>query len=70
MLESAATTFASIVVLGVGFAAGGYLYHRFYKYLVVAKIENAFKPGDPALEIAAVSTVFSLIMLIPASRPL
>lgn len=54
MLEAAATAFASILVLGAGFALGGWGYHKFYKWLVVRKIENAFKPGDPALEMAAV----------------
>lgn len=53
MLEAAATAFASIVVLGAGFALGGYAYHKFYKWLVLHKIEGAFKPGDPALELAA-----------------
>jgi hypothetical protein len=52
MLEAAATAFASIVVLGTGFGLGGYLYHRFYKWLVLQKMENAFKPGDPVLELA------------------
>ncbi|KAE8382570.1 hypothetical protein BDV26DRAFT_277937 [Aspergillus bertholletiae] len=50
MLETAATTFASIAVLG----AAGYSYHRYYKYLILEKMENAFKPGDPALEVAGV----------------
>jgi AAA ATPase domain len=49
MFESAATTFASIAVLGLA----GYGYHRYYKHLVLKKIENAFKPGDPVLELAA-----------------
>lgn len=31
----------------------GYGYHRYYKYLVLQKMENAFKPGDPVLELAA-----------------
>lgn len=31
----------------------GYGYHRYYKYLVLQKVENAFKPGDPVLELAA-----------------
>jgi len=53
MLDAAATAFASIVVLGTGFGLGGYLYHRFYKWLVLQKMENAFKPGDPVLELAA-----------------
>ncbi|KAI9369103.1 hypothetical protein BJX61DRAFT_536717 [Aspergillus egyptiacus] len=50
MLESAATTFASIAILGIA----GYSYHKYYKHLVLQKIENAFQPGDPALEIAGV----------------
>ncbi|TAQ86753.1 hypothetical protein B7494_g4914 [Chlorociboria aeruginascens] len=53
LLEAAATAFASLVVLGTGFALGGYLYHRFYKWLVLHKMEQAFKPGDPVLELAA-----------------
>jgi vacuolar-type H+-ATPase subunit E/Vma4 len=53
MLEAAATAFASIIVLGVGFALGGYAYHKFYKWLVLQKIEGAFRPGDPVLELAA-----------------
>lgn len=54
MLESAATAFASIVVLGTGFGLGGFLYHRFYKWLVLRKMEGAFEPGDPVLELAAI----------------
>ncbi|KAL6235763.1 hypothetical protein BDW75DRAFT_130179 [Aspergillus navahoensis] len=50
MLESAATTFASIAVLGIA----GYSYHKYYKYLILQKMENAFEPGDPALEVAGV----------------
>jgi hypothetical protein len=53
MLESAATAFASLVVLGTGFGLGGYLYHKFYKWMVLQKMEGAFKPGDPVLELAA-----------------
>ncbi|KAH8590814.1 hypothetical protein B0O99DRAFT_654694 [Bisporella sp. PMI_857] len=53
MLEAAATAFASIVVVGSGFALGGYMYHRFYKWLVIHKMEKAFTPGDPVLELAA-----------------
>jgi hypothetical protein len=53
MLEAAATAFASILVLGTGFGLGGYMYHKFYKWLVLHKIEKAFKPGDPVLELAA-----------------
>ncbi|TVY37632.1 hypothetical protein LSUB1_G006576 [Lachnellula subtilissima] len=53
MLESAATAFASIIVLGTGFGLGGYLYHKSYKWLVLHKMEGAFEPGDPVLELAA-----------------
>lgn len=55
MLESAATALASILVLGGGFALGGYAYHNFYKWLVLHKMEKAFLPGDPVLELAAMS---------------
>ncbi|TVY84306.1 hypothetical protein LSUE1_G007796 [Lachnellula suecica] len=54
MLEAAATAFASLVVLGTGFGLGGFLYHRFYKWLVLHKMEGAFEPGDPVLELAAI----------------
>ncbi|KAJ5609137.1 hypothetical protein N7528_009704 [Penicillium herquei] len=50
MLETAATTAASIFILGVA----GYSYHRYYKYLILDKMDNAFNPGDPALEVAGV----------------
>ncbi|KAJ6259443.1 hypothetical protein Dda_5080 [Drechslerella dactyloides] len=40
MLESAATTGASLAILG------------YYKNLVLQKINNAFEPGDPVLELA------------------
>lgn len=53
MLEAAVTAFASIIVLGTGFGLGGYLYHRFYKWMVLHKMEIAFKPGDPVLDLAA-----------------
>ncbi|KAI0868567.1 hypothetical protein GGS24DRAFT_481908 [Hypoxylon argillaceum] len=52
-VESALTTLASVVVLGVGFAATGYVYHKGYKHMQLKKIENAFEPGDPVLELAA-----------------
>ncbi|KAL2827081.1 hypothetical protein BDW59DRAFT_171607 [Aspergillus cavernicola] len=52
MLESAATTFASIAVLGIA----GYSYHKYYKHLIIQKMENAFEPGDPALEVAGMET--------------
>ncbi|KAI0486976.1 hypothetical protein F4859DRAFT_322761 [Xylaria cf. heliscus] len=51
--ESALTTLASVLVLGVGFGIAGYAYHKFYKHLQLKKIENAFEPGDPVLELAA-----------------
>jgi len=54
MLEAAATAFASIIVLGTGFGLGGYLYHKFYKWLVLHKMDRAFQPGDPVLELAAI----------------
>lgn len=48
MFESAATTLASITVLGfIGFG-----YTHYYKHLVLKKIDNAFKPGDPVLDLA------------------
>ncbi|PYH41357.1 ATP-binding protein [Aspergillus saccharolyticus JOP 1030-1] len=50
MMETAATTFASLAILGLA----GYAYHRYYKYLILEKMENAFNPGDPALEIAGI----------------
>ncbi|KAI1505168.1 hypothetical protein F5X99DRAFT_416244 [Biscogniauxia marginata] len=53
MGESAATTFASVFVLGTGFAVAGYVYHKLYKHLQLNKIQNAFEPGDPVLELAA-----------------
>ena len=49
MFESSATTFASLLVLGLA----GYGYHKYYKYLVLQKMEKAFEPGDPVLELAA-----------------
>lgn len=69
MFESAATTFASLAILGYGVwipsllplltclnlvsaRLAGYGYHRYYKYLVLQKIEKAFMPGDPVLELA------------------
>ncbi|EEH36755.2 hypothetical protein PAAG_07173 [Paracoccidioides lutzii Pb01] len=51
MLEAAATMFASIAVVG----AAGYSYHRYYKHLVLEKMDNAFNPGDPVLEVAGVA---------------
>ncbi|SPO04424.1 uncharacterized protein DNG_07109 [Cephalotrichum gorgonifer] len=55
MGESAATTLASIIVLAIGFGFAGYAYHKSYKHLVLQKMENAFAPGDPVLELAALA---------------
>lgn len=49
MFESAATTFSSIAVL----ALAGYSYHKYYKWLVLRKMENSFRPGDPVLAMAS-----------------
>lgn len=49
MTEAALTTFASVAILG----AFGYGYTFYYKYMVLQKIDNAFKPGDPVLDLAA-----------------
>ena len=54
MWESAATTFASVFILAVGFALAAYGYHKFYKWLVVRKMKRAFEPGDPVLDMAAI----------------
>ncbi|KAK4665009.1 uncharacterized protein QC763_509710 [Podospora pseudopauciseta] len=54
MLESAATSLASILVLGTGFALAAYTYHKSYKYFVLKKMSNAFEPGDPVLDLAAI----------------
>ncbi|KAL2163534.1 hypothetical protein VTH06DRAFT_5592 [Thermothelomyces fergusii] len=54
MLEAAATSLASIFVLGAGFALTAYAYHKGYKYMVLKKMANAFEPGDPVLELAAI----------------
>ncbi|KAL1866304.1 hypothetical protein VTK73DRAFT_4762 [Phialemonium thermophilum] len=53
MLEAAATSFASIIILGAGFGIAGYAYHKTYKYLVLKKMIKAFEPGDPVLVLAA-----------------
>jgi len=51
MSEAALTTLASVAILG----AVGYSYTLYYKRLVLQKMENAFKPGDPVLDLAAVA---------------
>ncbi|RPA99675.1 hypothetical protein L873DRAFT_1682833 [Choiromyces venosus 120613-1] len=48
IFESAATTGASLAILGLA----GYAYHKYYKRLVLQKIDNAFNQGDPALNMA------------------
>ncbi|KAI4723624.1 hypothetical protein E4T48_00141 [Aureobasidium sp. EXF-10727] len=50
-LESTFTTLASVTVLGLI----GYSYNRYYKALILRKMEHAFAPGDPVLELAAMS---------------
>ncbi|KAG8534175.1 uncharacterized protein KY384_001019 [Bacidia gigantensis] len=52
MFESAATTFATLLILGLA----GYSYHKYYKFLVLQKIEKAFEPGDPVLDLAALDS--------------
>jgi hypothetical protein len=54
MIESAATAFASIAILGIGFSIAGYAYHKYYKSLVLKKMAKAFEPGDPVLDLAAI----------------
>ncbi|KAK4124444.1 hypothetical protein N657DRAFT_571175 [Parathielavia appendiculata] len=54
MAEAAATSFASILVLGAGFGIAAYAYHKGYKYMVLEKMAKAFEPGDPVLELAAI----------------
>src|SRR4051812_17522258 len=51
VLESAATMLGTGVVLGLA----GYTYHKYYKWLILHKMERAFRPGDPALEVAGTS---------------
>jgi hypothetical protein len=48
MFESAMTTLASISILGMV----GYSYTIYYKRHVLKKMERAFEPGDPVLDIA------------------
>ncbi|KAK3313264.1 hypothetical protein B0H66DRAFT_484903 [Apodospora peruviana] len=60
MLEAAATSLASIIVLGIGFSVAAYSYQKFYKYFVLQKIANAFEPGDPVLVLAAIGKNLAL----------
>ncbi|GAB7346391.1 hypothetical protein MBLNU457_5095t2 [Dothideomycetes sp. NU457] len=48
MFESSMTTLASVAVLGLV----GYSYTVYYKRHVLQKMENAFNPGDPVLDMA------------------
>ena len=45
--ETIGTTTATLVCLGIA----GYSYHKYYKWLTLKKIEKAFQPGDPALDL-------------------
>jgi len=45
--DSVWTTTATLVCLGIA----GYSYHKYYKWLTLKKIEKAFQPGDPALDL-------------------
>ncbi|RVX70049.1 hypothetical protein B0A52_06221 [Exophiala mesophila] len=49
IFEAAATTFATIAVLGLA----GYSYHVFYKSMVLRKMIKAFAPGDPMLDLVS-----------------
>lgn len=49
MFEAAATTGASIFILG----CVGIGYTKYYKWNVLEKMENAFREGDPVLDLAA-----------------
>ncbi|KAL3417118.1 hypothetical protein PVAG01_11118 [Phlyctema vagabunda] len=51
LLETSLTTFASIAILG----SAGYFYHRYYKKVVLEKMENAFEAGYSSLELAALA---------------
>lgn len=53
MIESAATSLASILVIAVGFATAAYAYHKLYKIMQLQKMAGAFEPGDPVLDLAA-----------------
>ena len=45
----------------------GYSYNKYYKFMVLEKMENAFAPGDPVLELAATAKRGSAM---PATRTL
>ncbi|RMZ76772.1 hypothetical protein DV737_g4648, partial [Chaetothyriales sp. CBS 132003] len=56
IFESVATTSATIAVLGLA----GYSYHVYYKRMVLRKMEKAFEPGDPMLELSLTTSNRSL----------
>jgi hypothetical protein len=45
--DAVLTTSTTLVCVGLA----GYAYSRYYKSLTLKKIEHAFRPGDPALEL-------------------
>ncbi|KAF5003389.1 hypothetical protein FDECE_10057 [Fusarium decemcellulare] len=51
LVEGSATALGSVLVLGLV----GYSYHRYYKNLVLRKMENAFSVGYSTLELAALN---------------
>ncbi|KAK4250064.1 hypothetical protein C7999DRAFT_38987 [Corynascus novoguineensis] len=68
MVEAAATSLASIIVLGAGFGLAAYGYHKSYKYMVLQKMANAFEPGDPVLELAAIGKDLPLSSTAPTTH--
>ena len=68
MIEAAATSFASIMVLGIGFTLAAFGYHKSYKYFVLKKMANAFEPGDPVLELAAIGKNIPFSKATPAAH--
>ena len=47
VLDAVSTTTATLVCIGIA----GYSYHKYYKWITLRKIEKAFQPGDPALDL-------------------
>ncbi|KAF2403695.1 hypothetical protein EJ06DRAFT_536083 [Trichodelitschia bisporula] len=64
MAESALTTFASITILGLV----GYSYTLYYKHMVLQKMENAFKPGDPVLVLAGPTKALPDGLVVPGGH--
>ncbi|KAE8149515.1 hypothetical protein BDV25DRAFT_125237 [Aspergillus avenaceus] len=52
VFETGATTLASILILG----AAGYSYHKYYKHLILEKMEDAFRPGNRILQVANIES--------------